>query len=451
MPVPAAAPTGPGLQRIFGVIFGLAIGVGSMIGAGILRTPGSVAAAVPDAALILGLWTLGAVHALLEANVVAELGASIPSAGGPFVPVHRAFGEAGGLLIGWTDLLNSAASIAALVLAGTDFLALVTPAAAPHPLLLAVGLIAGLFVLNAAGAKESGTAQIVLTAIKLALLGIIALGAAALVPAAAPIRAQDTIVHIAGWAGIVAAYQLISGAYAGWATPLYFAEEDTAPGRNLPRALMGSVAAVAALYLAINLALLHVFSVAVLGRLEIPVGEIIRRLSGPAGSAAIGITGFSVILGCCNAGLMAAPRIVVGLARIGLFPRAGQQISARGTPQVGLAVVAVASALLVLTGSFEAAFKVVAASGALTLFALDAALFALRRREPTLDRPYRAAFYPLLPGLALVCDGLFFAAIVWFDPLSGAITAGTLVAALVAWSIVRRWRGSGAAPTAADA
>jgi APA family basic amino acid/polyamine antiporter len=426
----------PKLLRILGVVFGLALGIGSMIGAGILRAPGSVAAGIPSLPLILFLWGFGGIHALLGANVLAELFTSIPNAGGPYIPIRRAFGDAPAMLIGWTDMLNSAASTAALALAGVDFLALVWPAVRLHGLWCAAALIGGLFVINAAGVREGRAAQIATTGLKVAILILIAGGAMFLSPEAAPttISAAPAVTL----AAIVATYQLILGAYSGWPNPVYFVEEDIAPARNVPRALYGGILAVAALYLAINAGLLHVFSVESLGQAEIPVRDIIARLVGPAGPAVLGLAGFILILGCCNAGLMVAPRIVYGLARDGLFPRAGAQVSRGGTPQVGLAVVTIASALLVMTGSFEAAFRLVAATGVLALLALDLTLFVMRLREPHLPRPYRAILYPFLPALALTLDTAVFASILWFDPLSGVITLGTLVAATGAWLIMKQ-------------
>lgn len=429
--------TSPQLLRILGAVFGVAIGIGSMIGAGILRAPGSVAHSVPSFWWIFGLWAFAAIHSLLSANVLAELFTAVPSAGGPYVPVRRTIGDVPALLVGTSDALNNAASIAALALAGVDFLALTWPAAASYPITLAISIIALLFVINALGVREGRAAQIAMTVIKIGILLIIILGAF-LLPAAP--AAQSPMLPAVGAAGVIAAYQLISGAYSGWGNAVYFVEEDVAPSRNLPRALLGSIAGVACLYLLINLALLRVTGVAGLGSQEIPVGVLLSRLTGALGPALLGLTGFVLILGCCHGGLMAAPRIIFGMSRDGLLPTFGAQVSRGGTPQIGLLVIALASAALAETGSFEAAFRVVATTGVATAFVLDLALFKLRFREPALLRPYRALAYPWLPGAALILDLAFLLSILWFDPLSGLITIGTLGAVSVAWLIVRHLR-----------
>src|SRR5581483_12278659 len=81
------------LLRVLGLSFGIAVAIGGMIGAGILRTPSLIAGLVPEAGLILLLWILGAVQTLLEANIVAELATMLPKAGGFYVYAHRAFGR----------------------------------------------------------------------------------------------------------------------------------------------------------------------------------------------------------------------------------------------------------------------------------------------------------------------------------------------------------------------
>jgi amino acid transporter len=190
--------------------------------------------------------------------------------------------------------------------------------------------------------------------------------------------------------------------------------------------------------LLINFVLLRMNSVVHLGAQEIPVGALIDRLTGPTGPALLGIIGFVLILGCCHGGLMVAPRIIFGLSRDALLPSAGAQVSRSGTPQIGLALITVASAALAYTGTFEAAFRLVATTGVALSLLLDLAFFTLRVREPDLARPYRAHGYPWLPGLALVLDVAFLVSILWYDPLSGAITVGTLGGIAMLW-LGARW------------
>jgi basic amino acid/polyamine antiporter, APA family len=102
------------LLKILGVSFGLAVTVGNTIGAGILRTPGDVAAALPNPWLFLGVWLVGAAYALLGVNAIAELGTMLPRSGAQYVYARHTFGDYVGFLVGWNDWISTCASTAAI-------------------------------------------------------------------------------------------------------------------------------------------------------------------------------------------------------------------------------------------------------------------------------------------------------------------------------------------------
>src|SRR5580693_8031490 len=126
------------LLHILGVSFGVAVAIGGMIGVGILRTPSLIAAVVPSGAVIVALWVVCLLQSALEANVVSELATAMPRAGGFYVFAHRAFGDVGGLVVGWTAWLARLAGASALSVGFADFLALIWPAAGRYPGLVAV-------------------------------------------------------------------------------------------------------------------------------------------------------------------------------------------------------------------------------------------------------------------------------------------------------------------------
>src|SRR5207237_1954960 len=70
------------LLTVLGLGFGLAVTVGNIIGAGILGTPGDIAARLPAVALFISVWIVGALYALLGANALAELATLVPKSGG---------------------------------------------------------------------------------------------------------------------------------------------------------------------------------------------------------------------------------------------------------------------------------------------------------------------------------------------------------------------------------
>ena len=426
---------------MLGLGFGLAIGVGSMIGGGILRTPGAVADRLPDPTWLMLLWLAGGVHALLGANVVAELMTGIPKAGGLYIPSRRAFGEFGGVLVGWTDFLLNCAGVAAVAIASAEFLSIVWPAAGAQLTGTALAILLIFIGVNWLGIREGSATQQIGSAIKFVLLCALIAAIFLAVPPAAeapPSAARAALSPLA----ILVGYQLVYGAFSGWANPIYFAEEDQAPARNLPRALLISILLVTATYLAMNAALLYALPVADLARSEIPVETIITRLLGPIGTILIGIVGTVVVLGTLNGLVMATPRVLYGLGRDGLFPRIATRVNRGGTPYAALAITAVVAAGMVLSGSFETVFLMM---GALTIFAFvmtDVTIFVLRRREPDLPRPFRAIGYPVLPALVLLLDAGLLIAFIAADPVSGLFMAAMISVAVPIALLLRRSRAA---------
>src|SRR6476661_3337272 len=105
------------LLRILGVTFGVAVGIGGTIGIGILRVPGSVAAQLGHSGLIMGAWIFSGLYAFAGANTYAELGTMLPLDGGPYVFARRAYGEFVGFVVGWSDWILRASSMAYLAVA----------------------------------------------------------------------------------------------------------------------------------------------------------------------------------------------------------------------------------------------------------------------------------------------------------------------------------------------
>ena len=150
----ATANTHGHLLRILGVSFGIAAGVGTTIGAGILRAPASIAAHVPNGWIIMALWIAATLAVALGANVIAELASAIPRDGGVYAYVQRAFGDVAGLAIGWTMWMGHVAGISALTMAFADFLGSVWPLSTPAKIAAALAVQAVLYGFNYLGVRE---------------------------------------------------------------------------------------------------------------------------------------------------------------------------------------------------------------------------------------------------------------------------------------------------------
>jgi APA family basic amino acid/polyamine antiporter len=389
---------------VLGLGFGLAVGVGGVIGGGILRAPGSALDHVPLPWLVLVLWALAGAQALLGANVVAEVMTSVPKSGGLFNVAERAFGSFGALLVGWSDWLINAASVAALAIAAAEFLAIIIPSLKPYVPLMGAAVALTLSAVNWLGVREGKFAQIVTSCAKAVLLVGIVMLIVLFKPAPATAPASVASVGAVTFVGIVVAYQLIVAAYGGWSAPSYFAEEDTDPGKNIPRALFGSILTVAAIYLMMNAALLYALPIGTMRTAELPASLAVANIFGHLSLVIVAAIAVVTVLSCTNASVMIATRILHGLARDGFVPRLVSRVNRGGTPDLALAITGAFAVLLALTGRFETIFLI---TGALVVFVnalIDAALFKLRWSEPDLPRPYQSRGYPWLPGLALILD-----------------------------------------------
>ena len=436
------------LLQVLGLGFGLAGAVGGTIGAGILRTPGLVAGPLGQPSWILAAWLLGGLYALLGAVCVAELATSLPQAGGWTVYASRAFGARAGFLVGWSDWLAHCIGLAWVATTAGEYGQLLLPDLPPRALALLVVVLFALIQWR--GVRAGSASQELLSLVKTVaflllviacfLLPAVAPESLAVDQSAAPAAAAASGAVAASAAaptaqaspalllGAMAALQAVITTYDGWASPIYFAEEFQQPERDLPRSLIGGVLAVLALYLLFNAALLHLLSPAQLASSSLPAADAARLLAGPPG--ALLITGLALVslLGLINTVVMAAPRILYGLSRAGIFPAWASQVNPGGTPTNALLLTTITCLALVLIGSFEHLL----AMGAFLYVALPlsgiAALVVLRQREPQLARPFRVWAYPLPPLLISAVSLAFLAGELLSSPLDCAIAAGLVLA-----------------------
>ena len=397
------------LLRILGIGFGLAICVGGTIGVGILRNPGGVAGHIPSVWLILFAWTLGGVYALLSANYLAELSTAIPKAGGYFVYAHRAYGAFGGFVVGWSDWLYQTLGLAFIaVVFGEYSVELFKTNFAGDRVAFSVSILILLTTLNWLGLRSGSTTQKLTSALKAAaLIGFVIAcfvygGQSEPEGVARTPAALQTAGTFAPLVAFILAFQLVLGTYDGWHSAIYFTEEDANPSRNLPRSLFGGIAAIMAIYLLVNIALLYVLPMSQLAGSIFAGADAISLMFGPVSGQIVTLLAILSLIGIINALLMTCPRILLALSREGLFAAKASKVNKGGTPTYGLAATAVSAVILSSIGTFELLLAVSQFFAVTITTLLVISLFILRRREPDLPRPYRALGYPILPLVVLL-------------------------------------------------
>lgn len=443
--VPPGAEPRRQLPRLLGVGFGVAVAVGSMIGAGILRAPADVAALLPTAPLFLGVWVLGGAYALLGANALAELGAMHPRSGGQFVFARRAFGPFAGFVVGWNDWVSTCASVAVIALVVGDAVGALVPAMAPRASAVALGVVALVTLLLLRGARTSDRAQRATSLVKgLVLLALVvacfAYAARHAPPAAIATVAPTAPRGLALLAALVVALQGVIFAYDGWVGVIYFAEELPDPGRQVARSLFGGVLSTMAIYLLVNAAFLAVLSLPAIAHSALPAASAAALVFGGHGAAVVNAIVVAALPSAVIANLLMGSRVAYGLGRDAAAPGWLGRASDAGTPRPAIVVSAALSAAFLLTGTFE---RVVALCSFLFVagYAMSfAAVFVLRHREPLAPRPWRARGHPWTTGAVLAGSLAFLVGVLMADVRDGLIAVGLVVLSYPAFRLLRHAR-----------
>ncbi|MFM6931124.1 MAG: APC family permease [Novosphingobium sp.] len=426
------------LLRVLGVAFGLAAVVGSMVGQGILRTPGMVASAVPSPVMMTLCWLLGGLFAAAGAFAYIEMGAAMPSAGGPSDYAERAFGKLAGEITGWALFVAMIASAAGVNFVIGEFVVRlgVLPGLPPFvPALVALALFA---LVNLSGTKVSGSTQIVFSAVKGAVLVAIMVAlfmhrGEAGEPVVAPVSAAGPL----SLAGFAFAMRLIVSTYNGWQDIALYCEELERPERALPRSLFGGLAAVTALYVLFNLALLNVLTPAQMAKSDLPAADAIAVLIGKVAGTALTIFGVFSVAAITSLMVMSTTRIAFSLARAGLLPTPLAQVALNGTPRKALALVVLLMAGFIATGTYNSLSSTATALYQVIVVIVLLAAISLRRSAPNLPRPYRMPWFPLTMTVALAVNGGLLVAFIYDDPFNALLGVAIVAAMTLGWFLVR--------------
>ena len=428
------------LLRVLGVGFGLAVVIGGVIGQGIFRAPGVVAAGLPDAKLALAAWVLGGLAIAIDAMPTVELGAAIPRAGGPYALAHRAFGPLVGFMTGWADWLQIAASTGFISVVFGEYVHRFGIATAWPTGLIAAGLIVACVAVNWVGTRFGGASQNLGSAVK--TLGLLVLvGCLFFAPRAASVVPPPGPSPVLSWTAAVLALRAIYGAYGGWHTAVYFSEEVHEPQRNVARATFSGIALVTVLYVLVNAAVFTVLPATVVAKSTLAVADAARVVMGPVGSTVVTALAMLSVAAIANLQVMFQTRTTFAMARNGVFPPALAKVAPGGTPRRSLLVVFAFSVAFAATGVYERLLSIYTPLAMLTFFLLGVASMVLRRREPELARPWRMPLYPLPALFSCAVNGALLVIFLADDPVNGLLAALLLVLPLPLYVYgAKRWR-----------
>jgi ethanolamine permease len=363
----------------------------------------------------------------------AELAVAMPRAGGAFDFGLRAFGPAGGLVLGVAQIVEFLFAPPAIAIAIGAYFNLFFPGASPTVIAIVVYL--AFTALNAWGVKQAASFELVVTVAAVAELALFMAVTGRHFHAAN--LAIDAFPH--GWGGVFACLPFGVWMFLGIEGLANAAEEARAPERDLARAFATSMATLALLALGILVTSIGVagwpavvFPSPGAAASDSPLPLALARIVGGRGLlyhmlVTIGLLG---LVASFHGIVLAAGRAAFELGRTGYAPRFLGRVHPRtGTPIAALATNAAVGIAAILS-SRTSDLIVLSGFGAVALYGLSmVALFVLRRRAPELPRPYRTWGYPVVPALALGLAALCFGSMVWYNRAVAVVFAVILTGA----------------------
>lgn len=406
-------PSSSGLRPVLGRWQLLCIGIGAIIGSGIFVIPGPAAAQFAGPAIVIS-FMIAALGCGLAGLCYAELSAMFPSAGSAYAFSSRAFGRTIGWLVGWLLVLEYlfAAAIVAQSFASYfgGLFSITDPSTARIMLgVLPVLVLAGTAALAVRGIELSADIVGVIVLIK---LGVIALVIAFGVQYVNPHNWTPFVPHNTGtwgeygWSGIVRAAGIVFYTYLGFDTVSVAAQEARNPQRDVPFALIGSLALCTVLFIPMMLVetgLVDYHALNVANPVAVAIDAAGAHLHWLVRVVQIGATigMVSVLLVI----LMAQSRILFVMAKDGLLPAPLSRLHARWkTPAVATVLTAAFAAVLSVIFPISLLGQMVSIGVLSAFIAVSLAVLVWRRKYPQAARPFRTPWVPVVPiGAILVC------------------------------------------------
>jgi amino acid transporter len=383
--------------------------LGTVLGAGIFRTPALVASNSGGEGAFLFAWGLGGMLSLVGALCYAELATAYPDAGGDYHFLRRAFGDRIAFLFAWARLtVIQTGSIALLAFIVGDYAArmLMGSFSSAACAALVVALLTGL---NAAGIRPGSATQNLLTSgVVLGLLLVVAAGLSVANPGGS--LPSDSVASPDGPPAFGLCMVFVLLTYGGWNEAAYVSAEMESPSRNMVRALVWSVLIVTGLYLLVNVAYLRGLGHAGVAASTAVAADLVERAAGTAGAQLVSALIVLAAIASVNATIFTGARTAYALGRD--FPPLaflGRWSPRTETPINALLVQGgIALALAALGGwtrkGFETMVEYTAPVFWLFLLLTGVSLFVLRRTAPA-GSAFRVPLYPVTPLVFCATSG----------------------------------------------
>ena len=396
------------MKKELGVSAAMAIVVGCVIGAGVFFKPYAIYGATGGApGMGMLAWIFGGIASLLGALTFAEVAVMIPKTGGMVAYLGDTFGEKVGFLAGWMQtIIFYPAFLAGYGVTVGEELGVYLGAQFELP--IAIALIILLVALNTLGSKTASRIQVVSTVCKLIPLFLLMIFGFILGSGDHPIFTP--MVAEGKNAGAVLGSTLLAVLFAfeGWTNVGAIAGEMKNPGKDMPRAIVGGVSIIMAVYFVINMAYLWVIPADELMNISSPASAVAMAIFGPVGGTLIKVGIIISVIGAANGFLMSGSRVAFHLADTKTLPFSNVlgKLNANLVPSNSIILIGFLAALYSLIGQFNLLTDLAVFSCWIFYTLTFYCVIVLRKKMPDAERKYKVPCYPLIPILA-IASGLY--------------------------------------------
>ena len=439
------------LSRDLGLFSITMIGVGGMIGAGIFVLTG-IAAGVAGPALVL-TFLLNGIVTTFTAMSYAELGSAFPECGGGYLWVKEGLGGAQGFLAGWMSWFAHAVAGSLYALAFGRFTGELWMRAGMPTMGLPVERLTLAFMtliiiiftaINYRGASETGMIGNIVTMAKVAILLLfVGFGILAMLRTDAWVTRFTDGFMPNGFHGVLVAMGLTFIAFEGYEIIAQSGEEVVNPSRNIPRAILLSIAIAVVVYLLVGTVAIGATrapeglkAYQYLGQQkEVAIVEVARQVF-PLGIGAVVLlfSGVASTMSALNATTYSSSRVAFAMGRDHNLPEIFARIHRqRHTPHWAVLF----SGVLMIAMAWSLPIEHVAAAAdvmfLLLFFQVNVAVMTLRHRMPDLERAFRIPWYPAVPIVGLITQGFLVVFLFNYSPIAWYFATGWIVVGLLAY------------------
>lgn len=366
-----------------------------------------------------------------------ELTTSVPHAGGPFAYAYRALGATGALLAGYATLIEFVFAAPAIAFALGSYVHFLYPGIAVQT--TAIGCYLVFTLINLLGIRESARFSLIVT---LLAVGELLIYFCIVGPS---FKASNFLHHAlpAKPGGYFAAVPFAIWLYVCIEGVAMVAEEVRNIKKDIPRGYISGIITLMLLALAVMIFTGGITDWKQLSNIDYPLPESIGIVLGKQNSitklfAGIGLFG---LIASFHSIIISYSRQVFAMARSRYLPAPLARVNKRfQTPHWALAAGALAGMLALLYAD-TGKLVIISTLGAVVMYVISMiSLFVLRKKEPLLERPFKAPFYPWFPGMALLLSIVAMITIVYYYTLLSSWFFGGMAAVLLLFYATGKYR-----------